>query len=65
MQKLERTKAPSATLPVMALSELANISFGAGPSEITRQNKLREIDVTAGLDTAPLGARRCKRRRRS
>ena len=46
----------SNTLPVMALSELANISFGAGPSEITRQDKLREIDVTAGLDTAPLGA---------
>ncbi len=45
-----------ATLPVMALRELANISFGAGPSEITRQDKLREIDVTAGLDTAPLGA---------
>ena len=45
----------SNTLPVMALSELANVSFGAGPSEITRQNKLREIDVTAGLDTAPLG----------
>jgi HAE1 family hydrophobic/amphiphilic exporter-1 len=44
------------TLPVMALRELANISFGAGPSQITRQNKLREIDVTAGLDTAPLGA---------
>ncbi len=44
-----------ATLPVMSLSELANISFGSGPSEITRQNKLREIDVTAGLDTAPLG----------
>ncbi len=43
------------TLPVMALNELANISFGAGPSEITRQNKLREIDVFAGLDTAPLG----------
>jgi len=46
----------SNTLPVMALDELANISFGAGPSEITRQDKLREIDVTAGLDTAPLGA---------
>jgi hydrophobic/amphiphilic exporter-1 (mainly G- bacteria), HAE1 family len=46
----------SNTLPVMALRELASISFGAGPSEITRQNKLREIDVTAGLDTAPLGA---------
>ena len=43
------------TLPVMALNELANISFGAGPSQITRQNKLREIDVFAGLDTAPLG----------
>jgi hydrophobic/amphiphilic exporter-1 (mainly G- bacteria), HAE1 family len=45
----------SNTLPVMALNELANISFGAGPSQITRQNKLREIDVFAGLDTAPLG----------
>jgi hydrophobic/amphiphilic exporter-1 (mainly G- bacteria), HAE1 family len=43
------------TLPVMALNELAKISFGSGPSEITRQDKLREIDVTAGLDTAPLG----------
>jgi HAE1 family hydrophobic/amphiphilic exporter-1 len=46
----------SNTLPVMALRELASINFGAGPSQITRQNKLREIDVTAGLDTAPLGA---------
>jgi hydrophobic/amphiphilic exporter-1 (mainly G- bacteria), HAE1 family len=46
----------SNTLPVMALRELASISFGAGPSEITRQDKLREIDVFAGLDTAPLGA---------
>ncbi len=45
----------SNTLPVMSLSELAKISFGAGPSQITRQDKLREIDVTAGLDTAPLG----------
>jgi HAE1 family hydrophobic/amphiphilic exporter-1 len=41
--------------PIMPLRELAQMTFGAGPSQITRQNKLREIDVTAGLDTAPLG----------
>ncbi|HEV7179144.1 MAG TPA: efflux RND transporter permease subunit, partial [Candidatus Baltobacteraceae bacterium] len=44
-----------ASLPVMPLAEIANITFGNGPSEITRQNKLREIDVTAGLSSIPLG----------
>ena len=38
----------------MPLAELAKITFGAGPSEITRQNKQREIDINAGLNI-PLG----------
>ncbi|HTU80772.1 MAG TPA: efflux RND transporter permease subunit [Candidatus Acidoferrales bacterium] len=41
-------------LQTMPLSELANITFGVGPSEITRQDKQREIDIDAGLDI-PLG----------
>ncbi len=48
------TNASDLTLPVVPLSEVANISFGAGPSEITRQDKQREIDVDAGLNI-PLG----------
>ncbi|MBV8155222.1 MAG: efflux RND transporter permease subunit [Candidatus Eremiobacteraeota bacterium] len=44
----------NATLPTIPLAELANISFGNGPSQITRQNKQREIDVNAGLNV-PLG----------
>ena len=42
------------TLRTMPLAEVANISFGSGPSEIPRQNKQREIDVSAGLNI-PLG----------
>ena len=43
------------TLQTMPLAELANIQFGTGPSQITRQNKQREIDINAGLNI-PLGA---------
>ena len=43
------------TLPVMPLVELANISFGTGPSQITRQNKQRMIEIDAGLNNIPLG----------
>ncbi len=43
------------SLPVMPLKELANISFGNGPSEISRQDKQREIDIDAGLNGIPLG----------
>ena len=42
------------TLQTMPLAELAKITFGTGPSEITRQNKQREIDIDAGLNI-PLG----------
>ncbi|HVA33723.1 MAG TPA: efflux RND transporter permease subunit [Candidatus Baltobacteraceae bacterium] len=42
------------TLQTMPLSELASITFGNGPSEITRQDKQREIDIDAGLNI-PLG----------
>lgn len=44
------------TLPTVPLLEVANISFGKGPSQITRQNKQREIDINAGLNNVPLGA---------
>jgi HAE1 family hydrophobic/amphiphilic exporter-1 len=43
------------TLQTMPLAELAAIQFGTGPSQITRQNKQREIDINAGLNI-PLGA---------
>jgi len=43
-------------LPTVPLSDVATIAAGLGPSEITRQNKQREIDVTASVSGAPLGA---------
>jgi hydrophobic/amphiphilic exporter-1 (mainly G- bacteria), HAE1 family len=43
------------TLQTMPLTQLAAITFGTGPSQITRQNKQREIDINAGLNV-PLGA---------
>ncbi len=51
------TSAPGQTyaLPTLPLAEVANIATGAGPSEITRQDKQREIDVTATLTNIPLG----------
>jgi HAE1 family hydrophobic/amphiphilic exporter-1 len=42
------------TLQTIPLAEVAKITFGTGPSEITRQNKQREIDINAGLNI-PLG----------
>ncbi len=46
----------SYSLQTIPLSEVAAISVGAGPSQITRQDKQREIDVTASLVGIPLGA---------
>jgi HAE1 family hydrophobic/amphiphilic exporter-1 len=46
----------SYALPTLPLGEVAGISTGAGPSEITRQNKQREIDITADLTGTSLGA---------
>ncbi len=48
--------ASTQSLAVLPLGEIANISFGQGPSEISRQDKLREIDIDAGLSSIPLGA---------
>jgi HAE1 family hydrophobic/amphiphilic exporter-1 len=57
---LNATTTPTAgqtyTLQTLPLGEVADISTGVGPSEITRQNKQREIDVTATLAGIPLGA---------
>ena len=44
------------TLQTLPLGEVASISTGAGPSQITRQDKQRQIDVTATLAGIPLGA---------
>jgi HAE1 family hydrophobic/amphiphilic exporter-1 len=44
------------SLPTIPLSDVATITAGLGPSEITRQNKQREIDVTASVSGSPLGA---------
>lgn len=49
------TPGQSYSLPTLPLGEVANISTGTGPSEITRQDKQREIDITATLAGIPLG----------
>lgn len=46
----------SYNLTTVPLSSVANVSIGSGPSEITRMNKQRETEITAGLNGAPLGA---------
>jgi hydrophobic/amphiphilic exporter-1 (mainly G- bacteria), HAE1 family len=43
-------------LPTVPLGEVAQISIGQGPSQITRENKQREIDVSATLLGTPLGS---------
>ena len=56
---LVSTSAPSPTqsyiLNTVPLGEISAIKIGAGPSEITRENKQREIDVSATLLGIPLG----------
>ncbi len=42
------------TLPTVPLSEVATITVGKGPSQITRENKQRMIDITASLVGVPL-----------
>ena len=44
------------SLPTLPLGEVADISTGTGPSEITRQDKQREIDIDADLANTSLGA---------
>ncbi|MGZ3498371.1 MAG: efflux RND transporter permease subunit [Vulcanimicrobiaceae bacterium] len=43
------------SLQTIPLRDVANVAIGAGPSQITRQNKQREIDITASLVGVPLG----------
>ena len=54
-QNSTSSQAANFTLPTLPLSEVATIAFGRGPSEIDRQNKQREIDISAGLNGVPLG----------
>lgn len=44
------------SLSTLPLGEVADVSTGVGPSQITRQNKQREIDVNADLTGTTLGA---------
>jgi HAE1 family hydrophobic/amphiphilic exporter-1 len=50
------TPGQSYTLPTLPLGEVANISTGVGPSQITRQDKQREIDINADITNTSLGA---------
>ncbi|MEO9263130.1 MAG: efflux RND transporter permease subunit, partial [Candidatus Baltobacteraceae bacterium] len=49
------TPVTSAGLPTVPLSEVANIAFATGPSQITRENKQREIEIDAGVNNIPVG----------
>ncbi|HET9096471.1 MAG TPA: efflux RND transporter permease subunit, partial [Candidatus Baltobacteraceae bacterium] len=44
------------TLATLPLGEVAGVTTGVGPSEITRQNKQREIDINADLTNISLGS---------
>ncbi len=46
----------SYSLQTVPLSEVAQVQIGSGPSQISRQNKQREIDITASLTNTSLGA---------
>jgi len=52
---LQSVGKPTYTLPTIPLGEVASIAIGQGPSQITRENKQREIDITASLAGIPLG----------
>ena len=45
----------STTLPSIPLSSIATITDGVGPSQISRQNKQRRIDINATVIGQPLG----------
>jgi len=44
------------SLSTIPLGDVAAVSIGSGPSQTTRLDKQREIEITAGLNGAPLGA---------
>ncbi|MBV9972044.1 MAG: efflux RND transporter permease subunit, partial [Candidatus Eremiobacteraeota bacterium] len=45
----------SFTLQTIPLGSVANVSIGSGPSQTTRLNKQRELEITAGLNGGTLG----------
>ncbi|MDQ2817521.1 MAG: efflux RND transporter permease subunit [Candidatus Eremiobacteraeota bacterium] len=49
------TGAPSGLLGSVPLTAVANIKFGMGPSQISRQNKERRIDINAPIVGRTLG----------
>lgn len=49
------TTAGSSSLASIPLSNVADISIGNGPSQISRQNKQRRIDINATIVGRPLG----------
>jgi hydrophobic/amphiphilic exporter-1 (mainly G- bacteria), HAE1 family len=53
--KLENLLIPSATRGSVRVSDVAQLSMGAGPSNIQRFNRQRQITVYASMDGIPLG----------
>ncbi|MBV9148561.1 MAG: efflux RND transporter permease subunit [Candidatus Eremiobacteraeota bacterium] len=49
------TPGTSYTLQTIPLTSVANVSLGSGPSQTTRLNKQRELEITASLNGATLG----------
>ncbi|MEO6991761.1 MAG: efflux RND transporter permease subunit [Candidatus Baltobacteraceae bacterium] len=43
------------SLGTIPLSSVANVTVGSGPSQATRMNKQRELEITAGLNGGALG----------
>lgn len=52
---LENLKVPTASGAVVPLSAVADISFGAGPNQIDRLDRLRVANITAELSGTTLG----------
>jgi HAE1 family hydrophobic/amphiphilic exporter-1 len=49
------TDGTSYNLPTIPLSSVAAVNVGSGPSQTTRLNKQRELEITAGLNGGTLG----------
>jgi HAE1 family hydrophobic/amphiphilic exporter-1 len=49
------TPGQSATLGTIPLTSVASVLVGSGPSQTTRMNKQRELEITAGLNGGALG----------
>lgn len=46
---------PSGSMTVVPLAAIADLSYGTGPSQVSRQNKQRRIDINANVIGRPIG----------